>query len=465
MIDFFANKEPNKVAIFSDKITKTYNQLEKDIRKIERIFKPGQIVIILCKNSYYSLLFYLTCLKVGSIPLLLSDNLNPFQIKDYIIRYKPAYILSPKKINIEEEISEEYGDYCIYSRNQDNIVNNKSLSLLLTTSGSTGNPKVVKVTKDNLLENTKSISEYLNLSKEDRHITTLPMNYTYGLSCINTFLYSGGSIILNEFAINMREFWINIEEYKPTYLAGVPYTYEVLSKYFLEKLRDSSLKVFTQAGGKLGINFIKKFLEFALESDKKFIVMYGQTEATARMSYLPFDKLKEKIGSIGIAIPGGKFSLRNTYIDQNIKGKLIGELVYSGKNVTDGYANSFDELKENLMNCNILNTGDLAWIDEEDFVYLVGRINRFAKISGIRVSLSDIEEMINNLGFTSAILSDDKNLKIYIEGDNEEKRKLINLKKNIASSINISPNSIKLEVIEKLPRFDSGKINYKLIET
>jgi len=465
VIDLIYKKDLKKIAIIEKNKVKTYQDLKKDIKEIDHIFHSRQIVILLCNNTYECLLIYLACLKNGSIPLLLSENLCEAHVKEYIIRYLPKYVFSPKKININKTRNVSFmGNYYIYEHENDNFVKNKFLSLLLTTSGSTGNPKVVKVSKKNLLSNTSSICKYLNLTENERHITTLPMNYTYGLSCINTFLYSGGSIILNSDAITTKSFWMNIEKNKPTFLSGVPFTYEIISKYFLEKLKDSSIRVFTQAGGKLRNQFLEKFIKFSEENNKEFIVMYGQTEATARMSYLPFSKLKEKIGSIGIAIPGGKFKLRNTYVENNEKNKIIGELVYIGENVTEGYAHSFEDLNELEEKPNCLNTGDIAWIDKDNYVFLVGRINKFAKISGIRVSLIDIEDFLNNQGFNCAVCSDDIFLRIFIETEKENKIDTIKLKKEISNKMNISSNSLKIKGITKLPRLDSGKVNYQKLE-
>ena len=191
--------------------------------------------------------------------------------------------------------------------------------------------------------------------------------------------------------------------------------------------------------------------------------MYGQTEATARMSYLPFNKLKQKIGSIGKAIPGGKFSLRNIYKDESFN-KKIGELVYEGHNVTDGYANTFDDLDDIKENNFKLNTGDIAWIDEDKYVFLLGRIKRFAKISGIRVSLVDVENIIASLGYPCAVISDDRDLKVFIEIPDKILLDMNKMKKEITAKINISPNSINLTRKAKLPRIESGKINYKVME-
>ncbi len=463
MIDLLNDNNGNDICLIFENKNKTYKQLNREILGNIELFKNREIIIILCNGSYENVLIYLTALRKGTIPLLLNEKLPINIVQDYIKRYNPKFLFCPYELNIGLMKRDFFKNYITYENIiPKSVVENDEISLLLTTSGSTGNPKVVKVSKNNLISNTNSICKYLNLSKKDRHITTLPFNYTYGLSCINTFLYSGGSIILNNNSFIQKAFWEDIEKYKPTYLSGVPYNYEILSKYFMHNLANCSIKVFTQAGGKLSQKYIELFLEFCNLYNKEFIVMYGQTEATARMSYLPFSELKNKINSIGKAIPGGKFSLNGEFKDERFQNKKVGELVFEGDNVTMGYAYKFADLNKSSKKKCILNTGDLAWIDEENFVYIVGRMKNYAKINGIRVSIDDVEKICYENEFTAAAFSNDIYLYIFIEDNN--KKSLIELKKIIINSIQISPSSIKLKQIKKLPRLDSGKINYKALK-
>ena len=182
MFDLINKKDPESIAIIERGITKTYQDLNEDIKQIEALLIPREIIILLCNNSYECLLIYLSCLRKGSIPLLLSDNVCESHLNEYIKRYLPKYVFSPKIINHQKNNLSYLKTYFIYKHSNHNLVKNKELILLLTTSGSTGNPKVVKVSKKNLISNTISICKYLNLSKKERHITILPMNYTYGLS-------------------------------------------------------------------------------------------------------------------------------------------------------------------------------------------------------------------------------------------------------------------------------------------
>ena len=210
------------------------------------------------------------------------------------------------------------------------------LSLIHISSGSTGSPKFVRQSYKNIEVNTRQIAEYLELDQEERAITTLPMNYTYGLSIINSHLLVGAEILLTDKTMMERGFWSFMKEQKATSFGGVPYTYEMLDKLRFFRMDLPDLKTMTQAGGKLIPELHKKFAEYAAEKGKRFIVMYGQCEATARMGYLPADKAVEKCGSMGIAIPGGVFHLIDVNGEAVTEPHVTGELVYEGENVTLG---------------------------------------------------------------------------------------------------------------------------------
>ncbi len=171
----------------------------------------------------------------------------------------------------------------------------------------------MRLSADNIQSNAESIAQYLEIDENEKPITTLPFNYSYGLSVINSHLLKGATIVLTEKTVFFKDFWNTFKQYECTSFAGVPYTYQMLKRTGFDKLDLPSLKTMTQAGGKLNEEMIKYFYEYAERKNIRFFVMYGQTEATARISYVPFDKLKNKIGSIGISIPGGKLSLNERW--------------------------------------------------------------------------------------------------------------------------------------------------------
>jgi len=273
------------------------------------------------------------------------------------------------------------------------IENNKQeVAEIIFTSGSTGTPKGVVLSHANIIANTNSILEYLKLTSEDRILVVLPFFYCYGLSLLHTHLKVGGSIVLNNSFVFLGTVFDDLKKYQCTGFAGVPSHFQILLKksQSFKKTQFPDLRYVTQAGGKLHDVFINEFVETFPAID--FFVMYGQTEATARLSYLPPHLVKEKMGSIGKAIPG--VTLKVLKKDGSIaKVNKKGELVAQGDNIMLGY---FNELKETnaILKNGWLYTGDIAKVDADGFIYLVARKKEIIKVAGKRVSLKEIEKVI-----------------------------------------------------------------------
>ena len=267
--------------------------------------------------------------------------------------------------------------------------------MLISTSGSTGSPKLVRQTYTNIEENTRSIIQYLGITDSERAITTLPMNYVYGLSVLNTHLYAGAALILTDLVCYSKKFWDLFRSQEATSFAGVPFMYEMLDKLrFTKKIEVPSLRYMTQAGGKLSPDLQKKVSEYARDTGRKFVVMYGASEATARMGYLPMEYALEKEGSMGIAIPGGRFALLGEDDQEFDEPDRVGEMIYYGPNVTLGYAQQRADLAKGDENHGRLVTGDMARRDADGFYYIVGRKKRFVKILGKRVNLDEMERLL-----------------------------------------------------------------------
>jgi acyl-CoA synthetase (AMP-forming)/AMP-acid ligase II len=333
------------------------------------------------------------------------------------------------------------------------------LALLLTTSGSTGSPKFVRQSYANIKANTASIIEYLELDSSERAITTLPMNYTYGLSIINTHLMVGATLLLTDKGLMQKEFWNFFKEEQATSFGGVPYTYEMLDRLRFYRMELPALRCMTQAGGKLTPELHKKFAEYAEENGKKFVVMYGQCEATARMGYLPPDKAVEKCGSMGIVIPGGKFHLIDVEGNDIQEPHVTGELVYEGANVTLGYAEKPEDLAKGDERGGILQTGDMAQVDEDGFYYIVGRKKRFLKIYGNRVNLDEVDRLIkgkfDNLDCASAGVDD--HMYIFVT----DASKAAAVKEFVVEKTKLNAIAFQTVVIDEIPKNDAGKTLYK----
>lgn len=333
------------------------------------------------------------------------------------------------------------------------------LALLLTTSGSTGSPKFVRQSYANIKANTESIIEYLELDSRERAITTLPMNYTYGLSIINTHLMVGATLLLTDKGLMQKEFWSFFKSQEATSFGGVPYTYEMLDKLKFFRMHLPSLKYMTQAGGKITSELHKKFAEYVKENNKKFIVMYGQCEATARMGYLPAEKALEKCGSMGIVIPGGTFHLIDVDGNEINEPDKTGELVYEGPNVSLGYAECSDDLENGDERKGILYTGDMAQFDKDGYYYIVGRKKRFLKIYGNRVNLDEVEQMIKKSfdGLECASGGIDDHMYIFVT----ESAKVETVKDFVVKKTKLNPKAFQISVIDEIPKNDAGKAYIK----
>ena len=334
-------------------------------------------------------------------------------------------------------------------------------AVLLSTSGTTGSPKLVRLSYKNIQSNAESIVQYLKIDETERAITSLPMSYSYGLSVINSHLLAGASILFTEKNILFRDFWEVFNEHNCTSFAGVPYTYQLLSRTRFGNINLPTLRTMTQAGGRLDENLIKEFKDYAESKGIKFFVMYGQTEATARISFVPPEILAEKIGSIGIPIPGGNIKLMNEEVEVNGQNRT-GEIVYYGDNVMLGYAeyreclSKGDELKGKL------RTGDLAFRDSDGYYFVNGRLKRFLKIFGLRINLDEIQKMIeNHFGIPVACTGEDDLLKILVQA--EDNLTEVNVKNEVIKLYKLNFKNIVVKTTGEIPTNSSGKYDYKKI--
>lgn len=459
------NPQNNNVALINELGEVTlYSDLFYKREELSGYFKNRSVTLFITNNSIDSVIIYLSLLQSGSVPLLIDSSISNQFIQGLINSYNPDYIVSLKnnEFHVDDfESCELTSNYILYiSKKTKHAITNIDLGLLLTTSGSTGSPKLVRLTYKNILENTKSICQYLGLSNNDRAITSLPMNYSFGLSVIQTHLYVGASILVTNKSIIEKGFWNLVADLNVTFLSGVPFTYEVLEKIKFRNRELHSLRYLVQAGGKLNINLIETFAKDSLAKNRKFFVMYGQTEATARMSYMPYDNCLNKLGSIGIAIPNGKFTLIDDESNIINESNKTGELVYEGPNVSLGYAESRYDLDLGDQNNGKLFTGDLATKDEDGYFYIVGRKKRFIKLFGNRINLDEIEQLLKSEAIDCACTGTDDNLLVYITDSLID---LNDLKKNISIKLKVHHSVINILFIEDIPKNASGKINYQLL--
>lgn len=463
MFDLLQYKD--RTAVITDRSEElTYGQLNELAEEFYGYLPQKGFLFCLCENILPSLVGYVACMTKG-VPQVLLDGSKDLELVLQLIGvYHPEYLWMPTK-RVEEiggETLWQYGEYSLQQMHyeedysEDVKAINPDLLLCLTTSGSTGSPKLVRLSEGNLKSNAESIAEYLEIDEDERPVTTLPMYYSFGMSVINSHLIKGATLLLTDKPVVQKEFWNFVREQKATSIAGVPYTYEMLRRLRFFRMDLPYLKTMTQAGGKLNATFVKEFVDFAAQSGKQFIVMYGQTEAAPRMSYLPKDKAVEKNASIGVPIPGGKMSVIDTDGQEITEPEVDGELVYYGKNVCLGYAECRADLQKGDENHGVLHTGDVARKDTDGFFYITGRMKRFVKVWGNRCNLDATEQLVKAITTNCACVGVDDKITIFvIENGLEEK-----VKNLLVEKTGLNPRAFDVRVLTEIPKFDSGKINY-----
>lgn len=460
----------NNLMLLDDQGRKlTYGEFGEFCEETGKRLKAGSLLFLFCENSIGSVVFYLTCLNRRVVPLLLDKNMDKVLAEQLIKTYEPDYIAMPADMEpigrvCKDTPAAEGMGYVVYKMlewSEGHGGLHKDLALLLTTSGSTGSPKLVRQSRKNIVSNARSIAEYLELNAAERPITSLPMHYTYGLSIINSHLTVGAAVLLTNRTLFEREFWDFFKEAGATSISGVPYTYEMLKRLSFFDMELPSLRTMTQAGGKLSVKLHREFAEYAAKTGRKFIVMYGQTEATARMGYLPAKAAIEKCGSMGIAIPGGRFRLMEDEHTEITEPDVTGELVYEGDNVTMGYAQCRADLGKGDERGGILFTGDMAKRDADGFYYITGRKKRFLKLYGKRVNMDEIEQMFKGKydGMGVACTGEDDHMKIYLAGADEKVCEEAG--EWITEKTGLHPRGVEVLPIGEIPKNGAGKTIYK----
>ena len=420
------------LAIISDDGTHlTYGDLANQVHAKAQSLQKGVLHFCLCRNDIDSVVFYLACLEANAPVVLLDAQKDEATIEHLRTIYQPG-------------ITKCHPD----------------LAVCLTTSGSTGSPKLVRLTKHNLMSNAEAIADYLHIDENERPITMLPMYYSYGLSIINSHLIKGATILLTDKTYAQREFWNFLRENEATSMAGVPYTWEMLRRLRFFRMDLPSVKTLTQAGGKLNADIVREYIENAQQTGRKFIVMYGQTEATARMSYLPWDKAMDKCGSVGIAVPGGRFELIDNQGNIVREPNVDGELVYYGDNVSMGYAECAEDLLKGDENHGRLATGDIAHRDQDGYYYITGRLKRFVKIWGNRCNLDQLEQIVKTVTTSCACVGVDDCVTVFTTQDGVEQE----IKSLLSTKTGLNIRAFQVKMLDKIPTTLSGKLDYTAMQ-
>ena len=430
-----------------------------------------RLVFLLCENTLGCVLGYLACLKSGAVPLLLDAHIAPELLKRLIDVYRPGFFYVPGDLPLDTRqvigdaapVLEVRGSILIDAGHPGPDLH-PSLALLLTTSGSTGSPKLVRLTGRNLDANAASIVKYLGITEEERPVTNLPMSYSYGMSILHTHLLAGAPLVLTRRGVMEQSFWELMARERVTSLAGVPYTYQMFRRVGLMDMDLPCLRTLTQAGGKLPEEIHRAFARWAMDTGRRFFVMYGQTEAAPRMGYLPAERALEKCGSMGVPIPDGEIRLLDGEGRVVAQPDGLGEIVYQGENVAMGYAETAEDLALGDQWHGQLYTGDMARRDVDGFYYIVGRKKRFVKLFGNRVNMDEAERLLMarlpDIGVACA--GRDDCLTVFLDSpDPASGRAAVEC---LSQSLRFPPRAFCVRAIDAIPKSETGKTLYAALE-
>ncbi|GHV74496.1 hypothetical protein AGMMS49940_17980 [Spirochaetia bacterium] len=436
----------------------TYGELCDFCAEYYSFIGKRTLIFILSENTIGSFAGYIAALSDRIVPLILSCNTEKELFTNLFDIYKPEYLWIPTRMSSKFKypvVFTKY-DYSLVKTGFPGYELYSDLSLLLPTSGSTGSPKLVRHSYKNIEANARNVSLLFELTKDERAIAILPMHYTMGLSVIASHIYTGATVLLITSNLTDKKFWDFIKQEKGTSFTGVPFSYEILQKLRFFKMNLPDLKIITQGGGKLSSTLFQECAEYAASTGKKFIATYGQTEGTARMAFLPPEMALQKNGSIGKAIPNGELLI----VDENDKivtdNNVTGQMIFKGDNVTLGYALTAGDMIKGDENKGVLYTGDIVYRDADGCYFIVGRMKRFLKIYGFRISLDEIEYLIkSNFSTDCYCTGNDELLKILITDDSQQ-QEIVDF---ITRKTKLFHQCIEIAKVDKIERNESGKVS------
>lgn len=423
---------------------------------------PGGLTLLIVPNTLAAVLAYLAAMTAGGAVWPLPPGLPRARVDALVQAYAPDVIVTDDA-PMAETLSPDYqqaapplslSPLTVLARRHPAPAVHPDLAVCLSTSGSTGHPKVVRLSRSALAANTDAIIKALGITPQERAVLHLPLAYSFGLSVLHSHLWAGGSLLVTGDGFLDPAFWSDIRAAEATTLPGVPYHYEMLRRLGLDKLDVPSLTTFTQAGGRLDPPFVKHFASMATQRGGRLYVMYGQTEAGPRISVLPADLAATQSNSVGRAVPGT--TLRIAAPDGSpVPAGTEGAVIVEGPGVMMGYATTRADLARGDDLGGRLSTGDLGYLDETGLLTLTGRETRFAKLFGLRLDLEQIERA---MPAPTVAVEAGKHLILVTEGPTAPVQ-------DIALELTgLHPSAVRVRHVDALPRTPSGKLDLSAIE-
>ena len=404
------------IAVIDDGREVSYRELSKLSADAAKGLEPQTVKVVVNGQDLATVALFVGCVNKGVVPLMVPATMDAALLE----RLRSTYDGKPTS---------------------------QELALLLTTSGSTGSPKLVRISRANLKADNKMSERLFALDSATRMTMILPICYAWGLSVACAVLEAGGTLVMTRKTVMDAELADVMLSSRATHLAGVPYMYEMLDRFRFFERSFPSLKGLLVSGGALAPALRRKFAEEAKAHGISFCEAYGQTETTGAMSAIRTDLLPERIGSIGKAGEGGRFSLKDG-----------GELVYEGDIVAMGYATCAEDLLKGDEWKGVRETGDIAAIDAEGYVTLTGRASRFVKIFGNRVALDEVENILKDAFPASSIAATgaDNDLHVFATAASAEE-----IERMLVAKLHFNATVMKVHVLDSIPLNANGKTDYQ----
>lgn len=429
-------------------------------------FTQKALGFVFARNDAASLIAYLGSMEAGHAVVMLDPELDLTLASRLILRFQPDFVVAPASQVFDPAICAQYS---VRALDPEQVLLRSPLpqlhavhpdvALLISTSGSTGSPRLVRLSWRNLLSNAVSINQALSTTNRDCAMVTSPIFNGYAQSLIHTHLAAGGSFVLTRDRVISRAFWDTVRKAGCSTIGGTPYFYHLLDRLDLDALGVPRVKKFIQIGGRLSENFARKYHEAATRRGGALHLMYGQAEATARISGVPPALLPDAARSVGFALAGGRLS---TETDGRLCGpSQEGELVYEGPNVMMGYASEPSDLARGDELGGKLYTGDMGYYDDTGLFYITGRKARFVKLFGWRISLDDVEEMLSHTGPVAAV-GDNERILIFCESSpGTSPNGAAPSIEELSARLRIHPSGFEVRMVPAIPRLANGKTDYR----
>jgi acyl-CoA synthetase (AMP-forming)/AMP-acid ligase II len=422
---------------------------------------PEGPVLCLVRPDLNGLLAYLGALRCGRPAILWDAGSSPGRVAALTQRFLPAAVIgldpaAGARLEAPYAPLDGPGGDPLWIRRADPVAPcDGRLALMLGTSGSTGEPRLVRQSAAGVMASARAIRSALDIDPGDVAVTSLPLHYTLGLSVVHSNLYAGATVVLESRGVIEAGFWRTVNRHGVTAIAGVPHSFELLAKLPWTPERSPTVRSFSVSGGRLRDTVVQRFHDATAESGGGMYVMYGQTEAGSRICVLPPARLPEKLGSVGPPIPG----MRLTIEDPDPDG--YGEVVCHSAGVMMGYADSSTDLARGDDQRGTLRTGDVGRLDEDGFLWLRGRRSRIGKAFGVRVDLDAVEHTIAGVA-PAAALADGDRLRIWCE--DLTRNRYPEVTEALRLAFGVHRLGVIITSVDRLPRLSSGKVDYRALD-